>query len=100
MAFTQTVEVEAPDAAALQEHVAAWHAEQAGIAPGYRGSRILADLGAPGRHVIEAEFSSPEEAGRNNDRPETAASAAKLTDLVTSTPVYRSFEVELRTGER
>jgi quinol monooxygenase YgiN len=100
MPFTQTIEVEARDVAGLRDHVAAWHAEQAGIAPGYVGSRVLADLDAPGRYLIEAEFSSRAEADRNNDRPETAAWAAKLADLVTSDPVYRSFEVEFRTGER
>ena len=100
MTFTQTIEVEARDVAGLREHVATWHAEQSGLAPGYVSSRVLADLGAPGRYLIEAEFSSRTEAERNNDRPETAAWAAKLNDLVTSTPVYRSFEVEFGTGER
>ena len=100
MPFIQTIDVEPRDLGALRDHVAAWHAEQGGIAPGYVGSRVLADLGAPGRYVIEAEFRSPEEADRNNDRPETSAWAAKLADLVASAPAYRSFEVELRTGER
>jgi quinol monooxygenase YgiN len=100
MTFIQTIEVEARDVGALRDHVAAWHAEQAGIAPGYVGSRVLADLGAPGRYVIEAEFRSPVEAEQNNDRPETSAWAAKLADLVTSAPAYRSFELAFRTGER
>jgi quinol monooxygenase YgiN len=100
MTFIQIIEVEAREAAALHEHVARWDAEQAGIAPGYMGSRVLSDLGAPGRYVIEAEFSSRAEAEENNDRPETAAWAAKLADLVTSSPVYRSFELEYSTGER
>jgi hypothetical protein len=43
MSFTQTMEVQAGDESALRDHVAGWHAEQAGIAPGYRRSRILAD---------------------------------------------------------
>ncbi len=100
MTFTQTIEVEARDIAALRDHVTAWHAEQFGVAPGYLGSRVLADLGAPGRYVIEAEFSSRAEADRNNDRPETAAWAAKLGELVASTPAYRSFETECQTGEQ
>ena len=100
MAFIQTIEVEARDAAGLREHLAAWHAGQAGIAPGYVRGRVVADLDAPGRYLIEAEFRSRSEADRNNDRPETAAWAATLADLVTSDPVYRSFEVEFRTGER
>jgi quinol monooxygenase YgiN len=100
MAFIQTIEVEARDVAALREHVATWHAEQSGIAPGYMRSRVLADLGAPGRYLIEAEFSSRAEADRNNDRSETAAWAAKLGDLVTSPPTYRSFEAEFDTEVR
>jgi quinol monooxygenase YgiN len=99
MAFIQTIEVEARDLAALREHVATWHAEQSGIAPGYVTSRVLVDVDAPGRYLIEAEFSSRTEAERNNDRPETAAWAAKLGDLVTSSPVYRSFEAEVGTEE-
>ena len=33
MAFVQTVEVEATDEAGLRDHLAGWHAEQAGLAP-------------------------------------------------------------------
>jgi hypothetical protein len=43
MAFVQTIEVEAADEAGLRDHLAGWHGEQAGLAPGYLGARILAE---------------------------------------------------------
>jgi hypothetical protein len=39
----QTIEVEAADEAGLRDHLAGWHGEQAGLAPGYLGARILAE---------------------------------------------------------
>ena len=49
VSFTQTIEVQTDDEAALRDHVAGWHAEQTGIAPGYRRERVLAEhiTGAP-----------------------------------------------------
>lgn len=79
MSFTQIMTVEGADEKALQDHIASWHREQAGVAPGYLGARVLAGDGAS--HVVEVEFSSEEEAQRNNDRPETAAWAEKLREL-------------------
>jgi hypothetical protein len=43
MGFVQTIEVEATDEVALRDHLAGWHGEQAGLAPGYLGARILAE---------------------------------------------------------
>jgi quinol monooxygenase YgiN len=99
MTFTQTMEVQASDERALHDHVASWHAEQAGIAPGYRRARVLADEKQPGRYLIEVDFSSPEEAARNNERPETNAWAAKLGELVTGAPEYRDFRLVCTTEE-
>ena len=99
MSFTQTMEVQAGDEAALRDHVAGWHAEQAGIAPGYQRTRVLADAKQPGRYVIEVDFTSPEEAARNSKRPETSAWAAKLGELVTGTPEYRNFRLVCTTEE-
>ena len=99
MSFTQTMEVQASDESALRDHVAGWHAEQAGIAPGYRRTRILADAKQPGRYLIEVDFTSPDEAARNNERPETNAWAAKLGELVTGTPEYRVFRLVCTTDE-
>jgi quinol monooxygenase YgiN len=99
MTFTQTMEVQASDEAALRDHLAGWHAEQAGIAPGYRRSRLLADTKQSGRYVIEVDFTSPEEAAHNNERPETAAWAAKLGELVTGAPEYRDFRLVCTTED-
>jgi quinol monooxygenase YgiN len=99
MSFTQTMEVQSSDERALHDHVAGWHAEQAGIAPGYRRARVLADAKQPGRYVIEVDFSSHEEAARNNGRPETKAWADKLGELVTGTPEYRDFRLVCTTEE-
>lgn len=99
MTFTQTMEVQANDERALHEHVAAWHAEQAGIAPGYQRARVLADTKQSGRYLIEVDFTSPEEAARNNERPETAGWAAKLGELVSGTPEYRDFRLVCTTEE-
>lgn len=92
MGFIQTIEVTATDETALRDQLAEWHAEQHGLAPGYQGARILADLDQPGRYVIEVDFSSREDADRNNDRPETAAWATKLGELTSGEPTYRSFQ--------
>lgn len=100
MSFTQTMEVQASDERALHDHVASWHAEQAGIAPGYERARVLADAKQSGRYVIEVDFTSPEEAARNNERPETKAWADKLGELVTGTPGYRDFRLVCTTEER
>jgi hypothetical protein len=99
MSFTQTMEVQTSDEAALRDHVAGWHAEQAGIAPGYRRTRVLADAKQSGRYLIEVDFTSPEEATRNNERLETNAWAAKLHELVTGPPEYRDFRLVCTTEE-
>ncbi len=93
MGFTQSIEVSAKDETVLRDHVAAWHAEQHGIAPGYETARILADVDRPGCYVIEVDFASREEADRNNERSETAAWATKLGELTGGQPTYRSFRL-------
>lgn len=91
MGFTQTIEVSAADENALRDHVAAWHAEQHGIAPGYLGARILADADQSDRYVIEVDFDSRDDANRNNERPETAAWATRLGELTNRDTTYRNF---------
>ncbi|MDQ4098466.1 MAG: hypothetical protein M3144_11440 [Actinomycetota bacterium] len=99
MAFVQTIEVEATDEVGLRDHLAAWHGEQAGLAPGYLGARILAEEAAPGRYVIEVDFSSREEAARNNERAETTAWAAKLAELVAGEPRFTDYRLVYPTSE-
>lgn len=98
MAFTQTMTVQAASPEALAALLDGWHREQHGVAPGYQTSRLLADQDRPGRYVIEVNFSSEEEARRNNDRPETRAWAQKLQQIATATPEYANFAVAHRTG--
>ncbi len=99
MAFVQTIEVQAADETLLREHFASWHAKQAGLAPGYRGGRILADEATPGRFLIEVDFSSHEEADRNNARPETEAWATKLREMVSAEPRYANYRLAWATSE-
>ena len=99
MAFVQTIEVQAADETSLREHLAVWHAEQAGLAPGYQRGRILRDEDAPGRFVIEVDFSSQEEARRNNDRTETGAWASKLRELAGGEPRYANYRVVWTSAE-
>lgn len=87
MAFTQLITVEGAEDQALHELLAKWDAEQSGVAPGYQGCRVLAD-DATGRHLIEVDFSSVEEARRNNDRAETQAWAKELGKLIEGEPAF------------
>lgn len=90
MAFTQIMTVDVGDEQALHDLVAKWDADQSGQAPGYLGARVLADDGAD-RYLIEVDFSSEEEARRNEERPETQAWADELRELVRGEPSYRDL---------
>lgn len=98
MTFTQTMTVQTSSPQPLFDLLDGWHREQAGVAPGYQGARVLADPDQPGRYVIEVDFSSEEEARRNNDRPETAAWAENLRGLAEGEPSYHNYEVAYTTG--
>lgn len=92
MSFTQIIEVRGvTDEKALRDHIAGWDAEQAGVAPGYRGARVLAEPTAAGQYLVEVDFSSEEEAKGNNEREETAAWARKLRELADGEPTYRNL---------
>jgi hypothetical protein len=62
-----------------------------GTAPGYQGARVLANLGRPGEYLLIVDFSSREEAERNNTRAETAAWADKLRTLIDGEPTYADW---------
>lgn len=91
MAFTQIISIDGAEEQALHDHVAKWDADQSGLAPGYLGARVLADAGHEGRHLIEVDFSSEEEARSNNGRPETEAWADELRELAGGEPTYRDL---------
>lgn len=99
MAFVQTIEVETSNVDAIRDHVSGWHDEQKGVAPGYQGTRILEDHEAQGRYVIEVDFSSREEAARNDERPETVAWAQKLQELVEGEPRFANYTLVCETNE-
>ena len=71
---------------------------------GYMGIRLLADRENPGQYLIIADFgvvdpdvSAADEANRNNERPETQATAAPLRELVNGEPEYRHYDELYRT---
>ena len=88
MGFTQLIIVSGADERALNDHVTTWDSTQAGVAPGYLGARVFADQDRPGRHIIEVDFSSEEDARRNSDRPETQAWAEQLRNLGNGDPEF------------
>src|SRR5262249_60339041 len=65
VSFTQTIEVQTDDEAALRDHIAGWHVEQAGVAPGYRRGRGAAPHipGAPPHRDFPLLGTSPGGAG-------------------------------------
>ena len=91
MSFVQTITVRAADEAALRDLITTWHADQHGTAPGYQGARVLANLHQPGEYQLVVDFSSREEAERNNSRAETAAWADKLRTLIDGEPTYADW---------
>ncbi len=92
MRFVQTIAVRVSDRGALAELMTQWHEAETGKAPGYQGSRLLADRDDPGRYTMLVEFSSAEDANRNNDRPETQEWAAKLAAVVDGEPEFGNFD--------
>jgi len=86
----QTMTVRCDDPDALVSMAVAWDRQQAEAdIMGFMGTRVLADRDDPGRYVIIADFGvvdpdvpAVDEAARNNERPETQASAARLRALV------------------
>ncbi len=97
MTSTQTVTVQTESPQALADLLEDWHRDQRRVAPGYEGARLLSDREQPGRFVVEVDFSSEEEAQRNNARAETHAWAERLARVVRNNPEYRNYEVTYRT---
>ncbi|MFP4635444.1 MAG: hypothetical protein ACLFRD_06255 [Nitriliruptoraceae bacterium] len=93
MSFTQLIEVDGvDDPQALHQLMADWDSKEKGRAPGYLGCRVLGDQERPGHYLIEVDFSSQEEAKRNNQRPETEAWASNLKQVIRGEPTYRDLE--------
>lgn len=103
--FSQTIEVHCSDPEQLVEMMREWDRDQANAdVMGYMGMRILADRDHPGQYIVVADFgvvdpdvSAAEEAERNNQRPETQATAAAMRAISDGEPVYRHFDCIYRT---
>jgi hypothetical protein len=98
MRFTQTMTVRATNGQALGDLMAAWHEAEAGKAPGYLGSRLLADRDDPGRFLIVVDFSSFAEAELNNDRAETAEWAARMMEVVEGNVAWGNYDEIQKAG--
>ena len=93
------------DPAKLVELIENWDVHQATTdIMGYMGSRVLADREHVGRYVCIVEFgvvdpavSAAEEAERNNERPETKAMLAAVTEFIDGPPEYHNFDEIYRT---
>jgi len=103
--FSQTISVRCADPAKLIEILEQWDLHQATTdIMGYMGTRVLADREDPGHCLIIADFgvidpdvSAADEAARNNERPETQATAARLREVVDAEPEYRHYDELYRT---
>ena len=103
--FSQTITVRCDDPAPIIELLEQWDLDQASAdITGYIGTRLLADRQHPGQYVIIADFgvvdpavSAAAEAQRNNERPETQATAARMQALVNGEPEYHNYDELYRT---
>lgn len=98
MSYTQMMSVRTQDADRLRELVAEWHQQQHGTAPGYERARLLADREQPDRWLIEVDFTSREEAERNNGRSETEDWARRLREAVEGEPDYHDYDLSYTTS--
>lgn len=97
MSFTQSIGFTTSDVSGVRDLMAAWDAEQAAAAPGYLRSRLLADRDHAGRYLVVVDFSSEEEAQRNNERPETQQWAERVRSLIDGEPEYHNLRVVYET---
>ena len=103
--FSQTIAVNCDDPAPIIELLQQWDLDQASTdIMGYMGIRVLADRQNPGQYLIIADFGvvdpdvcAADEAIRNNERPETQATAARMRELVNGEPEYRHYDELYRT---
>jgi hypothetical protein len=103
--FSQTITVRCDDPAPLIALLEQWDVDQASAdIMGYMGIRLLADRETPGLYLIVADFgvvdpdvSAADEAHRNNERPETQATAARMRELVNGEPEFRDYDELYRT---
>jgi len=98
--FTQVISVRCSDPDKLRELLQQWDRDQSQAdIMGYMGLRLLADRDRPDEYLILADFgvvdpdvSASDEAARNNERPETQETAARLRALLDEDPEYRHYD--------
>jgi hypothetical protein len=103
--FTQTITVRCADPAPMIALLEQWDIDQASTdIMGYMGIRLLADRESPGRYLIIADFgvvdpdvSAADEAQRNNERPETQATSARMIELIDGEPEFHNYDELYRT---
>lgn len=103
--FSQTIAVRCDDPVPIIQLLEQWDLDQASTdIMGYMGTRLLADREHPGQYLIVADFGivdpdvpAADEAGRNNERPETQAWAARLLEVVDGAPEYAHYDELYRT---
>ena len=103
--FSQAITVRCDDPVPIIQLLEQWDRDQASTdIMGYMGTRLLANREHPGQYLIVADFgvvdpdvSAADEAGRNNERPETQAWAARLLELVDGAPEYSHYDELYRT---
>jgi hypothetical protein len=103
--FSQTMTVYCDDPTPIVELLQQWDQEQAAAdIMGYMGIRVLADREDPRRIVIIADFgvvdpdvSAADEAMRNNERPETQATAARMREVIDGEVEYHHYDELYRT---
>jgi hypothetical protein len=105
--FSQTITLHCAEPAKLIELIAQWDIDQATTEiMGYMGTRVLADRDHPGRYMVIADFgvvdpdvSAAEEARRNNERPETQAMGAAVSELLDGPAEFHNFDEVYRTEQ-
>ena len=106
--FTQSISVKCSDPAKVEqliELLREWDRNQAQAdIMGYMGLRLLADRENPDEYLIVADFgvvdpdvSAADEAARNNERPETQATAAKMRAVLDEDAIFHDYDWEYLT---
>ncbi len=98
MGFVQTIWFTSGNAEAIADLMQEWHAAEAGTAPGYLGSRLLADRNHPHHYLVVVDFTSADAAERNNARPQTQAWSEKFRALVDGEPSWGNFDEVASSG--
>jgi hypothetical protein len=93
MAFVQTIGFTSSRIDEIQALAEQFERDNAGLAPGYQGSRVLADRDRQGAYLVVVDFDSYELAMENSTRPETDAFARTMGELVDGPVTYGNYDV-------